>query len=584
MSDKRRNFRLTFSVAVVLLAAVAIFLVSVANNIPGARLDLTQDKLFTMSPAAVNILEGLKVPLQVKLFITPEKRMPTEFKNLERDIAEQLRNYERISGGQLQFSVHNPQDDEDMQQELAQKGIQPFQVQSIDKDEIGVKLIWSALTIAYKDYPDEVVPRLLPQTLTNLETMVIGPVHRLTRDRNPKVAIYAPKREVDQQVAMMYLQQGMQPPEPQDQYTGVSQMLSQEHYDVVPIDLSEERGIPDDADILVVLGPRNLGERQAWEINRALSNGLPVLMAVQVHDYAYAPGRQGMWNINGQAVQSGLESVLGAMGLTVVTDHFLDENSQMLELPREVNLGGLRMQVREPVNAPIQIRITQDQVNQDQVVTNRIGSLLYLWGTSIDIDGAALASAGLTSETLLSSSADAWRADFGTGTLMPTQLTPSGQDKLGRQPLAVLVEGSFPDAFSETGPPDWPVDPAAADDSGEVGPGTAARPTALEPAAGRLLLVGCAKMFDDAVLQGAQNALMLMNSVDFLAGNEDLLTIRSKQLTQRTIRPVKAGEKIVWQIVVLVLVPVLFVIIGVVRKAKRRNEAARYLRELRGRA
>ena len=40
-----------------------------------------------------------------------------------------------------------------MQQELAEKGIQPFQVQSVDKDEIGVKLIWSALTIAYKDYP-----------------------------------------------------------------------------------------------------------------------------------------------------------------------------------------------------------------------------------------------------------------------------------------------------------------------------------------------------------------------------------------------------------------------------------------------
>ncbi len=113
MSDKRRNFRLTFTVAVILLAAVAAFLVSVLGNIPGARLDLTADQLFTMSPAAARILEGLQVPVQVKLYITPSDKMPTEFKNLERDINEQLRNYERVSGGRLQYSVHNPQDDDE---------------------------------------------------------------------------------------------------------------------------------------------------------------------------------------------------------------------------------------------------------------------------------------------------------------------------------------------------------------------------------------------------------------------------------------------------------------------------------------
>ena len=39
------------------------------------------------------------------------------------------------------------------------------------------------------------------ETLANLETLVIGPVHRLTRERDPKVALYAPKREIDQQLA-----------------------------------------------------------------------------------------------------------------------------------------------------------------------------------------------------------------------------------------------------------------------------------------------------------------------------------------------------------------------------------------------
>jgi len=582
MSDKRRNFRLTFAIATLLLAAIAVFLVAVLGDIRGARLDLTEDKLFTMSPAAVSILQDLKVPVQVKLYITPEDRMPTELKNLERDITEQLRNYENVSGGQLQFSVHNPQDDEEMQQELAQKGIQPFQVQSVDKDEIGVKLIWSALTIAYKDQPAEVVPRVLPQSLANLETLVIGPVHRLTRERDPKVALYAPKRQPDPQLAMMYLQQGMQPPEPQEQYTLVEQLLEQEHYTVQTIELSEDSPIPDDADVLVVLGPRELEPRQAWEINRALSNGLPVLLALQAHEYSYQPDPRGGWTVTGNQIETGLDGVLAGLGLRLVRDHFLDQNNQMLELPREVNLGGLRMQVREPVQTPVQVRITQDQVNQDQPVTNHIGQLLYLWGTPVQTDAAVLSEHGLTAETLIRSSERSWLADFGTGLLTPTQIDPVGKEMTGPYPLAILVSGQFPDTFADQEVPAWPepASDAEAADAADAPAGPAvATPLLPEPA--RLLAVGCAKMFDDNVLQAAQNALLLLNGVDYLAGSEELLTIRSKQLTQRTIRPVAAGEKLAWQIFVVALMPAVFVVLGVLRTAQRRREARRYQRQLR---
>ena len=580
MSDKRRNFRMTFTVATILLAGIAVFLISVLGNLPGARLDLTADQLFTMSPAAGRILAGLKVPVQVRLYITPASRMPTEFKNLERDITEQLRNYERVSGGRLQFSVHNPQDDEAMQQELAQKGIQPFQVQSVEKDQIGVKLIYSAMTIAYKDYPDEVIPRLLPQTLTNLETLVIAPVYRLTRERNPKVALYAPKREVDRQLAMMYLQQGMQPPEPQDQFAMIKQLLEQEHYDVQLIQLTEDSPIPADADLLMVMNPRDLEARQAWEINRALSNGLPVFLAVQAHEYNYQPGQRGEWMITGSAAASGLDGMLGEFGLQVVADHFLDQNSQMLELPREVNLGGLRMQMREPVDTPVQIRITQDQVNRDQPVTNHIGQLLFLWGTPIELQQDKLRAHDLATETLFTSSSRSWRSAFNGGMLTAAQINPAGKQMLGPQPLAVLVAGQFPDTSDGDDPPRWSTSAEADDaETSPVGPVPA---TALVPRPAQLLLVGCAKMFDDMVLQGGQNALLLLNAVDYLTGSQDLLTIRSKQLTQRTIRPVMAGERIAWQFAVIALVPIVFIIVGVARSAKRRGEAARYRRELHG--
>ena len=135
---------------------------------------------------------------------------------------------------------------------------------------------------------------------------------------------------------------------------------------------------------------------------------------------------------------------------------------------------------------------------------------------------------------------------------------------LDPQPLMVLVEGLFPDTFGGGEAPAWPEDPAAAaseDDADAMGPEPADTGTPLQPAPARLVLIGSAKMYDDAVLGGAQNALLLLNAVDYLAGNESLLSIRSKQLTQRTIRPVQAGEKIVWQIATVALIPALFVVI-----------------------
>lgn len=563
MNNKRRNFRLTFAAAAVLLAGITFFLVSILGNLPGARLDLTRDRLFTMSPAAVEVLEGLRVPVQVRLYITPADKMPTQLRTLERDLTERMRNFEQVADGMLQFSVHNPQDDEELQKSLAAKGIRPFQVQSIDKDEMGIKLIWSAMTIAYKDQPEEVLPQVLPQGLASLEQDIIGPVHRLTRERAPRVAVFGPRREVDRQVAMMYLQQGMQPPEPQEQYARLREVLQQEHYEVVPVDLTAESPVPADVDLLVVMAATPLQERQAWEVNRALTAGIPVVMAVQAHQYGYAPSPGGGWSVNGQDIATGLEPMLAGFGLAVSEDHFMDEAMEVIELPRELNLGGLRVQTREPVRAPIQIRVTETQMNAASPVVNRIGALFYLWGTPIDVDAAKLAAAGLECTTLMSSSDACWRLPWSEGPVTGEMIDPAGRAKLGAQPLAVLVEGAFPDT--------WAGRPAPA---GAVATGAAPRP-------GRLLLVGCAKMFDDSLIAAMQNGLLLLNAVDYLAGSQALLSIRAKTMTERVIKPVDAQAKLFWRLFTVLLVPVGIAGYGVFRAGLRRKEAARYRESLR---
>jgi len=571
MTPKRRNFRMTFAVAVVLLLAAAVLMTGVLSNFQGVRADLTSDRLYTMSPSAKKILGELEAPVQVKFYITGAEDMPTELKTLERDVSDKLRDYSRASDGMIEYSVHNPQDDEEMQTSLGSRGVRPFQVQSIEKDERSIKLIWSAMTIAYKDYPEEVLPQVLPQSLISLEYELLSRVFRLTQERQPKVALVAPLQEVDQQVAMMYLQQGMQPPEPQDIYTTAKQLLEQEHYVVERIDLTADSRIPEDADVLVVLNPKGFNERQAFEINRALSNGMNAIIAVQTHEYSYQPGMRDAYSISGMAQASGLENMLAGFGATVATDHLMDTSSQVLSVPRTQNIGGMRFQTNEPVRLPIQIQVTDTQLNADAAISNRIGNLLYLWGSALEFDDSVLNEHELERTDLFTSSAETWTETFTDGIMAGSFFRPEGKTLTPHMPLAVEMRGRFPDTFDGAAPPTWTT--AGASEADNPAPADPVAPLMREEA--RLVLVGCAKMFDDMALQAGHNSLFLLNAVDGLVHGEDLISIRSKILTQRTIRPVSDGEKVAFRFLTVALIPVLLVIFGLMRASNRRKEAAR---------
>ncbi|MCB1161052.1 MAG: GldG family protein [Candidatus Krumholzibacteriia bacterium] len=571
---KRLNFRLGFALAAVLLLAVALFVNSLLGGMRGTRVDLTEDRLFTLSPAAQDILGSLAVPVQVKYYVTRQDKMPTGLKTLERDVTDKLRDYADASDGMLQFSVHDPSDDEELQQLLQGKGVRPFQVQSVDKDEIGVKLIYSAITLAYKDKPEEVLPQVVPQNLSTLEYDLVSRVFRLTQDRQPVIALYAPKPQLDPQMAAMYAQMGMAPPEIPDTWQDVVDLLGQEHYDVRRIQLTEESPIPEDASALLVFGPVNLNPRQAWEIGRALHDGVGTIIAVQNQVYDYQPDPRGGFRITASQQASGLEELLKQYGLAVRQDMLFDAASEVISIPRTQNVMGMRLQTAEPVRAPMQISVIGEQMNGDVDITNRIESLFYLWGTDLAKDPARLAGLNLGCRTLFTSSETSWHKPYSADPLVQADVTPSGHTLEPNLPLAYLVDGQFP--APEGARPAWP---AATDSSAALEP-----PATFSPAPGNLVLIGCAKVFEKPFLGAGQNAMLLLNAVDALALEGKLIGIRSKLITERSVKPLEAGQKLLYRIFTVGLLPLLFALYGIVRGAMRRKETADYQAGLSGKA
>jgi len=246
-----------------------------------------------------------------------------------------------------------------------------------------------------------------------------------------------------------------------------------------------------------------------------------------------------------------------------------------LQIPRTAVIGGLRFQMAEPVQAPMQIRVLGESIRRDLPFTAGVPELLYLWGNQVIVDDAGLAQKGLKATPVFTGSAKSWVVEKTSGALEAVDLDPAAHPILESPTLAVLLEGRFPDPWAGRPAPAWagaPPDTTAAD-SVAAAPEVASADSA---ASGHLLVIGCQKLFEEMLLEQAGHALLLLNTVDALTLGDDLISIRSRNVDARTFGEVSDGKKLAFRIVNMAAVPVLLVGIGLGGRLRRRREAEEY--------
>jgi hypothetical protein len=211
-------------------------------------------------------------------------------------------------------------------------------------------------------------------------------------------------------------------------------------------------------------------------------------------------------------------------------------------------------------------------MNPDVSITSRLSPLFYLWGSALTVRPEELQKHQLTSTVLFSSSPNAWTLPADASlTAENVQPPATGQQQY---PLALLVRGQFPDAYSGTERPAWPQPPAQ--------PGMPPAPppedtpaAAPQPAPGKLLVVGDAQMLHRNFLAGG-NLDFFLNSIDALALGDEIINVRGKKQLDRTMtRPGEAARQF-WKFVNLGLVNLLIAAIGVGSAVLRRRARAAY--------
>jgi ABC-type uncharacterized transport system involved in gliding motility auxiliary subunit len=394
----------------------------------------------------------------------------------------------------------------------------------------------------------------------------------MTLQKTPKIVLVAPYEEkaTDPQMMMILKQLGQAVPAQfrDDNYKTLEAVLQYEGYDISRLRLTQDEPLPDEADTLILIDPENFDERQLYEIDQFLYGGGNVIIAAQGFRYDYnSDGRTGV-EIVPRQVTHGMNTLLENYGVTISDEMLMDDQFELISIMSNAQMGPFAMQV--PVKVPMQIRLTDSSLNKDVSITNRLDSLFYIWGSSLKIDESLLTKNNLSKTLLLVSGTRSWTVPFLGGQLMKADVEKHKNNAVSHLPLSVLLEGQFPLAFKGKEKPLWP-DQESEDDSDAV---------LRAPEPGKLILIGCASMFEESFVQGGEMLSFFSNCVDAVTLGDTLIGIRSHKAINRVIKPLNKMQKIWYRFITIFLVPLVVVIFGVVRAFIRRKEKELYVKRL----
>ncbi|MGS2726448.1 gliding motility-associated ABC transporter substrate-binding protein GldG [Psychroserpens sp. BH13MA-6] len=186
-----------------MIIAATLVIIVVVNVISSGlyqRFDLTQDRRYTLSEAALETISDVESPIVIDVFL--EGEFPSEFRRL-RDETQQLLEEFKVYNDNVIFEFINPLAEEATRnqnlQQLAQRGMQPFQINIKENGKTSQEVIIPWALASYNEQT-VVVPliknkigatdqELVNGSIQNLEYAFAEAFKKLIRPKQKKIAI-----------------------------------------------------------------------------------------------------------------------------------------------------------------------------------------------------------------------------------------------------------------------------------------------------------------------------------------------------------------------------------------------------------
>jgi gliding-associated putative ABC transporter substrate-binding component GldG len=547
--DQRKRSSASNATAYVLLTIGAVVAVNLISTRLFGRLDLTENHVYTLSPASKTIVGSMPDYLTVKAYIS--KDLPPELTNVSRYLRDLLDDYHTYSKGKLRFESFDPASDKKIEDDAAACKVQKLQIQVMREQKFEVGTYYLGLCFQYQG-ADEAIPEIA-QT-EGLEYEISSLIKRMTQKKH-KVAFTTGHGEQD-------LTQG---------FTLIKHFIDQE-FDSTTVNPSTTP-IPEDVDSLVVGGPKQpFDDKGRKEIDAFLMKGRGVIFMVDGMILSSPRTQGGMppqlaQMKTGQANQVGLNELLEKYGFKIGEDFVFDK----LNVPGAVDVGGRKMLK----NLPEFVGVKTDPTDKDMSVLSGVNVIVFPFASSVQLVGPLAEGkppAGSTARlwTLAHSSPDAWKQ---TGFFAFTPMEPVEEGKEhATYGLAYAYQGPLKSAYAP---------PGAAPGMSMPEPQNTPPAESRKPV--RMVVVGDSDFASDEYLQLSRyipfyqgGAQMLFNAISWTMEDEALTPVRSKTVSARPIEIASDGTVTAVKAINIAGVPLMFIGFGLmrwrVRRARRQGQ------------
>ncbi len=168
-------------ITTLLVVGIVLAINFLANEVH-MRLDLTDDRQYTLSKATLDILENLEEPVTVKAFFS--KDLPPHIAQTRSDFQDLLVEYTSRSNGMIAYEFINPNNNEVSERLALESGIQPVMINVREKDQVKQQKAFLGATISLGEKSD-VIPFVQPGSA--MEYALSTAIKRISVESKPVV-------------------------------------------------------------------------------------------------------------------------------------------------------------------------------------------------------------------------------------------------------------------------------------------------------------------------------------------------------------------------------------------------------------
>jgi ABC-2 type transport system permease protein len=527
------------------------------------RLDLTEEKRYSIKPQTKEILNTLEDEVYVEIFLSGD--LNAGFTRFQKAIQETLEEFRIYSHNKIKYRVTDPgvalsdKARQEFMADLAARGIQPTNVIDNKNGQRVEKIIFPGVVISYggrergvmllKGNKAATPEEEINQSIEGIEYEVASAIHQLTNEERKRVGLVTGHGELDS-VHVASLKSALR-----------------EAYDVGRVRLDERQSLQN-IDVLVIAKPTSVfSTLDKFALDQYIMQGGKVMFLIDRLNASMDSASSE--NYFALPYDLGLDDQLFKYGVRINPDLVLDRTCGLYPIITGQVGGKPQVQLMEWPFFPLLNRYATHPVtrNLDAVVTRFV--------SSVDTVKAA----GIRKTSLMTTS------PYSRTFTAPVKVSVNELRKnvrpedfaQGDIAVGYLLEGKFTSLYKNRLLPNGaPEQGFKADGESTklvvIGDGDLAR-NDINPRTRQIQALG----FDPFTNQTFANRDFLVNVVTYLAEDDGLIQARNKRVTIRPLDKTKVtAERTRWQIINLVVPVSLLIAYGVFRAYWRKKKFAKF--------